>query len=80
MGAAEVWDTLPPEGRNSVLRALLDAVVSRTVGRGRRVPVEDRVAIYRRGSGLDLLGAGGGRAGGIRPLPVNPDHPGALGV
>lgn len=67
---ADAWEALDDHGRNQLLRALLEVVVVRDAGgRGRRVPVGDRVRVIARGAALDLVERRAGRAAGIRPLP-----------
>lgn len=77
LGGREAWDRLDAAGRNEVVRAMFDAVVVRTVGRGRQVPVEDRVVAYRAGAGLRLPRRTGEGAG-LHPLPFDPDSPEAI--
>jgi hypothetical protein len=68
---AEVWGSLDAQERNTVLRGLLAAVVVRRAGgRGARVPLADRVRVFKFGAGLDLPARGGGAAGGIVPIEL----------
>ena len=74
----DAWGRLDPSARNAVLRATLDAVAVGPVGRGRRVPVAERVAVFPVGSGVELLPVSNGAGVGLRPLDV--DDPRALRV
>lgn len=77
----EAWEGLDGHGRNALLRALLEVVVVRKVGRGRTMPVEDRVRVVAHGTGLPVP-----RKRGDVPIPVTPlpfldlDVEGVLGV
>ena len=71
IGGAEAWQRLDPSGRNTVLRAMLEAVVVATVGRGRSVPIESRVAVFPAGVGLDLPRRSDGTAAGLHALDIH---------
>lgn len=78
-GGAEAWARLDPTARNLVLRSTLDAVAVAPVGRGKRVPVGRRVAVFPIGSDLDLPPRWNAGVGiGLWPLDLN--HPGVLRV
>lgn len=51
----EVWAALNQHERNTLLRGLLEAVIVRPVGRGKRVEVADRVRVVKFGAGVDPL-------------------------
>jgi DNA invertase Pin-like site-specific DNA recombinase len=54
--AAETWRLLDVQERNTVLRGLVEAVLVASAGKGRRVPVGDRVRVVRYGAGLPWVG------------------------
>lgn len=54
--AAELWRLLSEGERNMVLRGLVESVLVAPAGRGRRVPVQDRVRVVRHGAGLPAVG------------------------
>lgn len=70
---AEIWESLGAHERNVLLRGLLAAVVVRPAGRGRTLPVDERVRVVAHGSELPVLRprGGGGRAHGIIPIPFD---------
>jgi hypothetical protein len=81
LGGREAWARLDAAGRNEVVRAMFRTVVVGPVGRGRRVPVAERVVAYGRDADLALptrgtRGAGAGA--GIMALPLDPDDPQAI--
>lgn len=80
--AVEAWHDLPAHDRNLLLRALLEGVVVRKVGKGKRVPVTDRVRVIAHGAGvLPEMPNRGEVPFGIVPLPFpDGDAPGVLGV
>lgn len=57
----QAWDSLNDSERNHVLSGLLEAVMVRKVGRGRNVPVEERVRVVRHGTGVFASYRGAGR-------------------
>jgi site-specific DNA recombinase len=75
----EVWTDLDPYERNTLLRALLAAVVVAPVGSGHRVPVEDRTRVLAAGTSWLDLPKRSGHGGGIVLIPL-PDlsAPGVL--
>jgi DNA invertase Pin-like site-specific DNA recombinase len=77
---AEVWKTLDEAERNTLLRALLEAViVERAGGRGSRRSLDERVRVIAHGTGLRVAEGGNGKAGGIVPVPLpDLDAPGVL--
>jgi site-specific DNA recombinase len=76
---ADVWEELNAHERNTLLRGLLAAVVVRPVGRGRRVPVEDRVRVLAYGTDLGLPSQRGHLGSGIVPIAFpDPDEVGVL--
>jgi hypothetical protein len=77
-GGEKAWARLSPSGRNSALRGVVDAIAVKHAGRGRRVPVEDRVAIFLVGSGIELPVRRAGDAAG--PHPIDCDDPRAFRV
>jgi site-specific DNA recombinase len=78
---AEVWPKLNGAERNQLLRSLLAAIVVRPVGRGRRVPVADRVRVLAYGTDLELPERRGGEASGIVPIAFpDVDKVGVLSV
>lgn len=56
------WDGMDNQQRNHVLRGLLDCVLVRRVGRGRLVPVAERVRLVRAGARVVTPYRGGGAA------------------
>lgn len=76
----ELWEGLSSHERNTLLRGLFDAVVVRPVGRGRRVPVSERVRVFGPDAiSLPRRSSGGGV--GIVPLPFpDRDDPGVVRV
>ncbi len=77
----EFWKNADSHRRNRLLRGLIEAVVVARSGRGRVVPVKDRVRILKHGAGIVQTYAGGGVAYGIRPIEINDlDSPVVLGV
>jgi DNA invertase Pin-like site-specific DNA recombinase len=68
---ADVWGSLDAQERNTVLRGLLAAVVVRRAGgRGARVPLTNRVRVFKFGADLALPARGGGAPGGIVPIEL----------
>lgn len=80
LGGRDAWAELDAAGRNEVVRAMFSAVAVATVGRGRRVPVEERVVAYAHDAGLELPAKRGATGAGIVPLPLDPHHPRAIRV
>lgn len=74
------WPRLSIPQRAHVLRGLLEAVIVRPVGRGKRCPIDDRVRVVVAGTGLISPYRGGGAARGIRPMWPDTDAPGVLRV
>lgn len=66
---ADVWKDLNPHERNTLLHGLLAAVIVRPVGRGRRVPVDERARVLAYGTAVELPKGRGGEARGIVPVP-----------
>lgn len=80
LGARE-YAELDGSERNALLRALLAGViVKRAGGRGRRLPVGERVRVVAHGAPVDLLVNRGPVALGIVPVWPDADTPGVLGV
>jgi hypothetical protein len=77
---ADAWQALNVHERNMLLRSLLAAVIVRPAGKGRRVPVEDRVRVVVYGTELPLLANRGHLASGIVPIFPDADDVGVLGV
>lgn len=80
---ADAWQELDAHERNTLLRALLSAViVKRAGGRGARTPLEDRVRVLAYGTPIRLPKRRAGQASGILPLPLPDlhDDPGVLGT
>jgi hypothetical protein len=77
-----LWDKLDVEQRNRLLRGLVEAVVVRRAGgRGRIVPLEDRVRVIAAGAGLIDTRASGGNARPIRSIELpDVDDPAVLRV
>jgi DNA invertase Pin-like site-specific DNA recombinase len=80
MTGADVWESLTGHERNQLLRSLLSAVLVRASGRGKRVPLIDRVRVLRHGAEVRLAERRGGRenGAGIVSVWVDVDHPDAL--
>jgi DNA invertase Pin-like site-specific DNA recombinase len=78
---SKVWKSLNGAERNMLLRGLLKAVVVQRAGKGRRVPIEDRVRVLRLDAELELLETRRGeKAAGIVPIALPAaDDPGVLG-
>ena len=74
------WPRLSVPQRAHVLRGLLEAVIVRPVGRGKRCPIEDRTRIVVAGTGLVSRYRGGGAPRDIRPVWPEPDAPGVLRI
>lgn len=73
---ANAWDTMPHNRRNHLLRSLLETIVVRPVGRGRNIPVDQRVRLVRAGAGIVPR-----PLAGVVPLPFLPlDDPRVLTV
>jgi DNA invertase Pin-like site-specific DNA recombinase len=78
---ADVWKRLGSHDRNTVLRSLLSAIVVEPCGRGRRVPLGDRVRVLVHGADIALPDRRGGEASGIAPIPLpDVDHADVLRV
>lgn len=77
---ADAWGDLDKHERNTLLRGLLAAVVVRPVGKGRRVPIEDRVRVVAYGTELQLPENRGHLASGIVPIFPDADDVGVLSV
>jgi DNA invertase Pin-like site-specific DNA recombinase len=77
---ADAWNDLNAHERNTLLRSLLAAVIVRPVGKGRRVPVEDRVRVVVYGTELPLPANRGHLASGIVPIFPDADDVGVLSV
>ncbi len=77
---ADAYADLGVGERNQLLRALLAAVVVAPAGRGRRVPLADRVRVVAAGSdAVRLPERRGGEASGIAAIPLPDfDAPGVL--
>src|ERR687890_1054247 len=77
---ADAWTDLNAHERNTVLRALLRAVVvKRGGGRGSRTPLHERVRVIAHGADLALPVRRGGEASGILPIALpNLDDPRVL--
>ena len=76
-----LWETLDPRRRNQLLRGLIECVLVVPVGRGKRVPVDDRVRVIAHGSGLAEPYRGGGVARPIARIPLpDRDDPTVLGM
>ena len=77
----KAWERMDAAQRNRLLRSLLECVIVTPVGRGRRVPVEDRVRVIPRGAGLVEPYRGGGVALPLREVFwPDADSPVVLGV
>lgn len=63
-----VWLRWDAKRRNHVLGGLLEAVIVRPAGRGRLVPVEDRVRVVANGTGIWSPYQGGGVARPVEPV------------
>jgi hypothetical protein len=78
---AALWTALDAAQRNRLLRGLIETVLIRAAGRGRRVPIANRVRVIAAGSGLII----DGRHRGDQPIPIMPitlpntDDPRVLG-
>lgn len=77
-----VWERLSVTQRNRLLRGLIEVVlVQRAGGRGRVVPVTDRVRVVAFGAGLIATSARGGEARPIETIVLpDADHPAVLRV
>jgi site-specific DNA recombinase len=62
----KAWQQMSPRQRNHQLRSLIEAVLVRPAGRGRRVPLGDRTRVIKHGAGLVEPYAGGGVAMPVR--------------
>lgn len=74
------FDSLDVRGQGVVLRGLVEAVLVRAAGRGKRVRVGDRVRVIRAGSGLVSGSRSAERARPIVGVWVPVDDPCAIGV
>lgn len=77
---ADAWQDLNVHERNTLLRSLLAAVFVRPAGKGRRVPVEDRVRIVAYGTELPLPANRGHLGSGIVPFFPDADDVGVLSI
>lgn len=75
---ADAWKDLSVHERNALLRSLIAAVVVRSVGRGRKVPIDERCRVVAYGQATGIPRRRGGEATGIVALPF-PDAD-AVGV
>lgn len=74
-------DLLDPYERNALMRSLFAAVIVERVGRGRKIPVEQRARVLAIGTPLATPQRSGSRGAGIVPLPLPDfDQPGVLRV
>jgi DNA invertase Pin-like site-specific DNA recombinase len=64
----KAWHEMDPAQRNRLLSSLIECVVVTPVGRGKRVPVKDRVRVVRHGTRLAERYGGGGVALPVRRL------------
>lgn len=78
--AVALWPDLDGTERNHLLCGLLEAVVVQKVGRGRVVPVAERVRVLRAGAGIFGAYGGGGRALPLVAVFPDADDEGVLGV
>lgn len=77
----KAWKRMDSAQRNRLLRSLVECVIVVPVGRGRRVPLGDRVRIIKHGAGLVQTYQGGGVVMPIRGLALpDPDDPVVLGM
>jgi DNA invertase Pin-like site-specific DNA recombinase len=77
---ADMWGLLDAHDRNQLLRGLLEVVVVAPAGgRGKRVPIAERVRVVAFGAGLRLAERRGGEAAGIVPIVLDADDPRVLG-
>jgi DNA invertase Pin-like site-specific DNA recombinase len=75
------WRKMNQAQRNRLLRSLIEAVIVVPVGRGRRVPVDERARVVGHGAGLVERYRGGGVPLPIRALDFpDRDDPIVLGV
>jgi|GEM_PF-3453598 len=77
---ADAWHDLNAHERNTLLRSLLAAVFVRPAGKGRRVPVDDRVRVVVFGTELPLPANRGHLASGIVPVFPDADDVGVLSI
>jgi DNA invertase Pin-like site-specific DNA recombinase len=77
---ADAYLSLDATQRNLLLHSLLSAVIVARAGKGKRVPIEDRVRVVAFGADVQLLETRHGEhAAGIAPIALpNPDDPGVL--
>lgn len=72
----KAWRRMDRGQRNRLLRSLIECVIVAPVGRGKRVPLYDRVRVVKYGTGLVQPYRGGGVALPIRSLVFpEPDDP-----
>jgi DNA invertase Pin-like site-specific DNA recombinase len=77
----KAWRRMDSGQRNRLLRSLVECVIVAAAGRGKRVPLDDRVRVIKHGTGLVKPYGGGGVALPIRSLVLpQPDDPVVLGV
>jgi DNA invertase Pin-like site-specific DNA recombinase len=70
------WKRMDGAQRNRLLRGLIECVIVAPAGRGKRIPVTDRVRVIKHGTGLVRPYPGGGVSLPIRNLPFpHPDDP-----
>lgn len=68
-GGEGIWEQLNTSERSDLLRGLFAAVVVTPVGKGRNVPVVDRVRVFKFGADVPLPRRSSGTASGIVELP-----------
>ena len=77
----EAWEAMSADQRNRLLRSLIECVLVAPVGRGKRVPLTDRIRVVAFGSGVVEDYRGGGTPLPIRQLTLpDLDDPAVLGV
>lgn len=77
----KAWKQMDDGQRNRLLRGLVECVVVAPAGRGKRVPLGDRVRVIKYGTGLVRPYRGGGVAMPVDSLVLpEPDDPIVLGV
>lgn len=77
----KVWAGLDATRRNELLRSLLECILVAPAGRGRRVPISDRVRVIAHGAGIARPYKGGGVAIPVRQLALpDRDDPIVLGM
>lgn len=78
--AVAIWPNLNDSERNHLLSGLLEAVIVRKVGRGRSVPVAERVRVIKHGAGVFQSYSWAGRPMALRAFWPDADDPLVLGV